>query len=278
MIRKAVLFAVALLVAPALWAQGIVDPVVTGDTLTAGIALPGGIGADLTVAFENVVGLTPDAVGLSVRLTSLTDLLGLLGLSLSLPGAFPVLLAIEPPASGGLSFSGTVSVSLHTHNLPFVANSPLRLFKSSGGLKFEDVTEETGMGSYRVRGTSGGFSLFLILVDLRPIDTVITKKFDQLAALLDQHEAQIAPAVLTQLDDQLAAARDAYRRRSYVTAIQRTEAFAAYVAAHSGAEIPNVWRSTGDLTNVAGALRAAAGTLRFSLTLKSNSGGGILGL
>ena len=38
-----------------------------------------------------------------------------------------------------------------------------------------------------------------------------------------------------------------------MTAIQKIEGFAATVQAHSGSEIPDVWRSARDLTNVAGA-------------------------
>ncbi len=270
----AALLGLALLAAPAAQAQ-IIDPVVNGNTLSARIELPGGIGADLTIAFENAVGLTPQALGLSARLVSLTDLslLGLLDTGLSIPAGFPVLLSIDPPASGGLSFSGVASVSLHTHNLPFVANSPLRLFKSSGGLKFEDVTEDMGMGSYRVRGSSGGFSLFMILVDLRPIDAVIGHKFNRLEALLEAYEDDMAPAVYDTLEDQLAAARAAWTGGALVTAIESVETFAATVKAHSGADVPDVWRSARDLHNVAGYLRAAAGTLRFSLTLKSNAAG-----
>ncbi len=278
--RTAVLVAVAFLAGPAVWAQGIVDPVVSGDTLTARIELPSGLGADLTIAFERSVGLTADAVGLSALTINPLDpalLSRLLDSLVSIPAGFPVLLRVEPPATGGLSFSGIVGVSIHTHNLPYVANCPLRLFKASLGGPFQDVTEEMGMGSYRVRGSSGGFSEFLIVVDLRPINGVINGKFNHLEALLTEHQTLIAPAVHADLVAQLAAARAAFSSGSLVTAIQGMEAFAANVKAHSGTEIPDVWRSAGDLTNVAGALRAGAGTLRFSLVLKSNSGG-LLGI
>jgi hypothetical protein len=38
----------------------------------------------------------------------------------------------------------------------------------------------------------------------------------------------------------------------------------------SGAAIPNVWQANNPVVNVAGLLRSAADTLKFSLTLKSN--------
>jgi hypothetical protein len=277
--RTAVLFLCVvscLVAAPALHAQGIVDPVVSGDTLSARIELPGGIGADLTIAFERAVGLTPDALGLSARLVDLTDpaiLSRFPSSGVSIPSGFPVLLAIEPPATGGLSFSGIAAVGFHTHNLSFTANTPLRLFKSSDGGPFEDVTETMGMGSYRARGTSPGFSEWLIVADVRPLNAVIAGKFNRLQGLLTEHEAAIAPAVHADLVDRLAAARASYQAGALVTAIQQVEGFAAAVQAHSGGDIPDVWRSARDLTNVAGALRAAAGTLRFSINLKSNSAG-----
>jgi hypothetical protein len=275
--RTALLLAVVLFLAvPALRAQGIVDPVVSGDTLTARIVLPGGLGADLTIAFERSVGLTPDALGLSAFTIDPLDpalLSRLVSPLISIPTGFPVLLRVEPPPTGGLSFSGIVAVSLHTHNLPYVADSPLRLFKASLGGPFEDVTQDMGMGSYRVSGHSGGFSEFLIAADLRSVNSVINAKFDRLEALLDEHEELIATEVHQDLVNRLAAARAAYASGALVTAVQGVEGFAETVKAHSGADIPDVWRSAGDLTNVAGTLRAAAATLRFSLVLESNSSG-----
>jgi hypothetical protein len=42
------------------------------------------------------------------------------------------------------------------------------------------------------------------------------------------------------------------------------------VKQQSGANIPDVWQASGSLVNVAGALRGAADTLKFSLVWKSN--------
>jgi len=45
--------------------------------------------------------------------------------------------------------------------------------------------------------------------------------------------------------------------------------FSRYVKAHSGADIPDVWRANcSPLVNVAGLLRSGADTLRFSLDRK----------
>jgi hypothetical protein len=252
-------------------AQGIVDVVVEGNELRAGISLPGDIGADLTIDFEQVVGLTPENVGLSASLADLTDpdLLARLG-SGSIPAAFPVLLRIEPPSDGGLSFSGITSISLHTHNLVFVPNTPLRLFAAPLGGKFEDITESMGMGSYRARGCKGSFSEFLILADLRPLGTAIGEKLDRLDRVLDENADRIDPAILPQLTSLAAQIRSAYAAGRTRQALDRTESFLNLVKANSGTAIPNVWRSSHDLVNVAGLLRSAALTLRFSLNLKSN--------
>ena len=70
--------------------------------------------------------------------------------------------------------------------------------------------------------------------------------------------------------------RAAYAANKTKLAIDKTESFINLVKANSGTAIPNVWRSSHDLVNVAGLLRSAASTLRFSLNLKSNLLGGIL--
>lgn len=265
-----------LLLVPAA-AQGLIDVVVEGNELRAGLSLPGGIGADLTIGFEQVVGLTPENVGLSISLADLTDpdLLARLGGG-SIPVAFPMLIRIEPPSDGGLSFSGVSWISLHTHNLIFVPNTPLRLFAAPLGGRFEDITESVGMGSYRARGCKGSFSEFLILVDLRPLPMAINEKLNRLDRVLDENADRIDPALLPQLTSLAAEIRAAYAANKTKLAIDKTQSFLNLVKANSGTAIPNVWRSSHDLVNVAGLLRSAAMTLRFSLNLKSNLLGGIL--
>jgi uncharacterized protein DUF6689 len=254
-------------------AQGIVNVVVEGNELRAGISLPGGLAADLTIGFEQVVGLTPENVGLSASLVSPTDPALLTRLTqASIPVGFPVLIRIEPPADGGLSFSGVVSVSLHTHNLLFVPNTPLRLFSSHLGGPFQDITESMGMGSYRARGRTGDFSEFLIVADLRSLNTAIQSKLNRLDQLLDENTASIDGAVLAELTALAADIRAACAAGRTQDAITKTEAFLDMVKRNSGSAIPNVWRSSRDLVNVAGRLRAAGETLRFSLSLKSNLG------
>jgi hypothetical protein len=251
--------------------QGIVDVVVEGNELRAGISLPGGLGADLTIGFEQVVGLTPESVGLSASLANLTDpdLLARLGQG-SLLAAFPVLLRIEPPADNGLSFRGVTSISLHTHNLDYLPGTPLRIFAAPLGGRFEDITESVGKGSYRCRGRKGSFSEFLILADLRPARMVVAEKLGRLDRILDENADAIDGAVLDDLTSLAAEIRSAWAAGQPQQAVAKTNAFLEAVKRNSGPAIPDVWRSSRDVVNVAGLLRAAGETLRFSLNLKSN--------
>ena len=257
-------------------AEGIVNLVVQGNEVSAGISLPLDITADLKITFEQAEGLSAESIGLSATLASLTDpgLLSRLQSAL-IPGALPMLLRIQPPTDGGLSFQGVVTIEIHTHLLPFTVNTPLRLFAASEGGKFQDITTSVGMGSYRCKGRKGSFSEFLILVDLRPVNWAIAQKLDRLDQILEDHEAEIAAPVFAELTALAAAIRSKHSMGQTQAAIGKTEDFIALVEAHSGADIPNAWRSAGDLDNVAGHLRAAGETLRFSLIMKKQ--GGLLG-
>lgn len=258
-------------------AEGIVSLVVQGNEVQAGVALPLNISADLKITFEQVEGLSAESIGLSASLVNLAALLPRLQDAL-LPEALPMLIRIQPPAGGGLSFQGVVTVEIHTHLLPFTVNTPLRLFAASEGGQFHDITASVGMGSYRCKGRKGSFSEFLILADLRRVNRVIVQKLDDLDQILADNEASIDPEVFSDLTDLAAEIRSRYSAGQTQTAITRTEEFVALVAAHSGAEIPNVWRSTRDVVNVAGLLRAAGDTLRFSLIMKTQQGGLLGGL
>ncbi len=246
-------------------------PKVTIDGNRATVTLgAGGVSVDLAITFEQVVGLTAANLGISARLASPAELAGRLpdGALTSLPAGFPLLVTVEPPSSGGLSFSGVAGVEVHTHDLSFTADSPLRLFKAPVGGAFADVTESMGMGSYRARSTGGGFSQFLILADLRSDSDVVEQKLDQLDAAFARGAGAIPPSVSGVLQSALDAIRAEWDGGDVRGAIAAAEDFAAAVkAAADAGSVPNVWRSARDLDNVAGNLRAAAGTLRFSLSL-----------
>jgi hypothetical protein len=249
---------------------------VSGNQAKADIDLPGGLETDLTLTFENVVGLTPGAINVLATVVNPLDptlLARLPGITqVSPPGAFPVLLQVDPSASSVLTFEGVYKISLHTHNLQLDAAVPLALFKAPDGGLFRDVTQYEGRGSYRVDGGGGDFSEFLIVVDTRPIDTVIVDKFNALQGLLNTYGGSIPAPVLTTLQGLLSQALTLYQAGAITPAISQMNAFSEYVKAHSGDDIPDVWRTQDpSRVDVAGLLRVAAGTLNFSLDRKTNT-------
>lgn len=253
-------------VAASAGAQTTVPLVVSGNEARATIELPGGVAADLTIAFEAVVGLNAAALEVSARLIGPLDTSVLSRLpGLAPPAGFPLLLQIEPPAASALSFGGMVTVSLHTHNLSLNPLAPLSLFSAPLGGTFRDITRFEGIGSYRAGGGGGGFSEFVIVADGRPIGAVVTGKFDSLQATLDQHAGLIATATASDLYARLADARQRYNARDLRGAIAGAKGFSDAVRQASGLAIPDVWRANDSLPNVAGLLRAGADTLAFSL-------------
>lgn len=276
---KAILCAVALTAAVAapVWSQGLAEVEVDGNEIRAKIDLAGGIGADLEIEFESVVGLaTVESLGLSAELVDpvSAELLSRLpGAGLvSLPAGFPLKLTVEPPAAGGLAFSGVVTIELHTHNLTYTASSPLRLFSAPLGGGFKDITTGAGSGSYRVRGSQGGFSEFLILADLRPLATAVGAKFDRLSAILTDNADVIDGDVGAELWGLLDAATLSWTSGDPLAAIEQLEELIDVVEGRSGCGLPNVWRSSRDLVNVAGQLRSTGSTLIFSLRQESAQG------
>jgi hypothetical protein len=220
---------------------------------------------EVSLDFQDATGLSSTSLGASAQLLDLGDA-GLLGrlpdLDLTaLTNTLNVLVTIEPPADGGLSFRGTGRLEIHTHLFPYTVGSSLRVFKAPLLGPFRDVTDEIAPGSVRARTTYGGFSQFLILVDLRPTGMVINEKVGWLrgrVAALPIGERAPLDAFL----DQAVAAVDI---ADYPGAIAAIEAFRTRVQARAGQHIPNEWRATGDAGNEAGQLIADANTLRFSI-------------
>ena len=249
-------------------------PQFSGNTVTAQIQLTGGVEADLSIVFEQAVGLNSNAVALTAALVSPTDLALVSRLpsptAISIPGAFPVLVHVDPSAASGLSFAGVYRFFLHTHNLTLLTNSPLRLYKSHAGGPFQDITTSLEMGSVRAGGTTNDMSEFLIVADVRPTNTVIGSKFDALQSALSANVSAMPAAVASDLQQRLSNARNLYAAGSLPSAINAVAAFSDQVKQQSGANIPDVWSANGSLVNVAGLLRAGADTLKFSLTAKSN--------
>lgn len=264
------LFAAA---APA--SAGLVNLSVSGDELTADIDLAGALDGELAVTFEDSTNLSTTTLGASVELLGSAEILAVnarmpLG-SIALPTAYPVMLTIEPGTSSGLEFDGVVEIEVYTNDLTYVLGSTLRLFAAPLNGDFEDITTSIAGGSYRVRGSKGEFSEFVIVNDLRSTDTVIGVKLDRLADALEDHESDITSStVYSTLEGYLDDVETEYDADDYSDAIDALDDFIDTVETNSGTNIPDTWRAARDLDNVAGKLRSIAETLRFSLVLKSN--------
>lgn len=258
----------ALLFAALCWApaNAAVTVSVNGNTAITTIDLPGDVSAELSLAFSGASNLSASSLGIDATLVDPLALVGRLpGLSPgALSSAFPMMITIEPSVAGGLEFMDTVRVDLHTHNLEYAPGTRLRLFKAPLGGAFRDITDAVEPGSVRTRGRTGGFSQFLVLLDLRATSTVAIEKYAYLEARL----ADTTGLALTErgsLQADLAGSRAAFERGDPAAAIVSLDRFDGQVRQLSGTAIPNHWRAARDLDNMAGDLQAGAATLRFTL-------------
>lgn len=238
---------------------------VSGETATVRIGSAASPVADLTLIFDDATGLGASSLGVSAQLVSLSNpalLSRLPNAQLTqLDAAFPLLVTIEPPAGGGLSFVRTVRVEMHTHALDYSAGSAYRLFKAPLGGSFSDITDEVAPGSVRARGTTGGFSQFLVLADLRPSDVVVAQKFSALRAIVATLPAAERPPLTASLD----SAEAAVAAGDFVAANNAVDAFRAQASARAGQGIAQTWQAGGALANPAGQLLAGSATLKFSI-------------
>jgi hypothetical protein len=242
-----------------------VDVSVSGKTATVVVGTPLHPIADLTFAFDDVSGLSAQSLGVSAQLVNITDpglLARLPDASLTqLDSALPLLVTVEPPGAGGLSFRRSGRFELHTHLLPYTAGSFFRVLKAPLGGQFRDVTEEIAPGSVRARSRYGGFSQFLVIADLRETSTVVAEKIAYLRARADALPAGEQPAFDALLDGIEAAVASA----DYADAIAAVDALGARATARAGTHIADQWRATRDVDNHAGELIAGAATLKFSI-------------
>jgi hypothetical protein len=270
---KASLLVIALGAPCGAWAQTPISLTVSGNEAQGTISLPGGIAADLAITFENPVGLTASALEASAEVVDPLDpsLLARLPADTSIPEAFPVLVRIGPSASSTLTYSSVASVSLHTYNLGYDTAAPCALVKAHDGGSFADIIRSEGSGSYRVTGGTGDFSEFLIVRDARAVGDVVLGKFDALQAVLTANAGALPVLVAATLQLRLTAARTLYVAGSLLPAISKLTSFTSYVVAHTGTDIPGTWEANNPgRVNVAGLLRTAADTLKFSIDRQSS--------
>lgn len=271
MVRFAVaskLLLAGLLSAASAWAAAQSLPVMvtaSGDNASIVIGSPLAPIADVTLVFEDASGLSAASLGVSAEWVNPTHpalLARLPNPSLTtLSSALPLLITIEPPAIGGLTFLNTGRIEVHTHALTYTLGSSLRLLKAPLDGPFRDITDEVAQGSVRARGTYGGFSQFLIVTDVRETGDVIDEKIGHLRGRVAALPAGERPAFTAQLD----AAELAIVQTDYNAAIAQIDAFRARAQARAGTYLANQWRATRNVDNQAGELVAGAATLRFSV-------------
>jgi hypothetical protein len=262
------LFGLVLFSCP-IFAATAVDVNVGDRDIDATVQVDNAYSVHLKITFENVVGLNKDAISITavqVDPSSIALLQRLGNPSLfNIPALFPLIISISPTPQSSLSFTGAYDIELSTSNLAF--DTRFRLFKSPDGGNFDDITNFAGIGSYRVRGTSGDFSDFLIALDLRTNPIAIDSKFTKLQYALSTHASRIDPVVAQNLQTRLSSAKSSYDGGSKQQAIAHLEAFIEDIQA-AGHKIPNTYRANDiNTVNVAGDLRRHAATLIFSLRL-----------
>lgn len=220
--------------------------------------------AEVTLTFDDASNLTPASLGLSAKLVDLQDpqlLARLPDPSLNkLDSALPLLVTIQPPVAGGLTFHRTGRYELHTHQLAYSLGSDYRVFKAPVGGAFRDTTEEIAQGSVRARSRYGGFSQFLVLVDLRGTGTVIAEKITWMRNRVATLPAAEQPVFSSQLD----TIESAVASHDYATALTAVDALSARAQADAGTALLDTWRA-GGADNQAGDLIAGAATLKFSI-------------
>lgn len=267
---SAILFALNLY--SPLQARGAVQVEVLEKEILATIQVANLYQCTLKITFEEVLGLNDNSLSITAVQVNPLDpgLINRLQSAslMSVPGQFPILITVSPSATSTLTFTGAYEVELSTSNLAFTSNTPFRLFKAPAAGSFEDISNFVGMGSYRVRGTSGDFSDFLIVADVRNLNDVIEDKFAKLQQTIANNSSKIAPPMLQNLQAKFKAAYDSYRSGQKLNAVSELQAMINDIKADAGDTIPNTYRANDPAThNIAGELRRRAATLIFSLNL-----------
>lgn len=259
-----------LLIAQTAQAQSVLPSSLTisDNTIQAKLELAPEIAVDLTVEFENAVGLNANSVDISAQLlnpTSASILSRLPSSLISAPGAFPVMVSIEPKTDKGFAFEGVAAVELYTKALHYTVGSPLRLFRSHDNEAFEDITMLTASGSFRARGNTGSFSDFIIMLDTRTQTDVISTKYALLDTLVNNARNSISGGLLVSIDGALTSLYSSLNTADYAAALTTVDSLIAMVEGADGAQVDDVWRSSDDIVNVKGELLTRLYTLRYSL-------------
>lgn len=250
------------------------DVVVTisGNSARADIELGGTPGdpqytATMFLTFDSPVGLSAENLNITAHIVDPSDpaLRARLpmGSLASVPSNFPVLISVSPPPAAGFEFLNAAQVDVYTTNLSYTTDSPYRLYKAPSGGMFHDLTEDVIPGSIRCRSRTGGFSDFLLVIDLSSARESAEDKYAFLAARVD--DMDIAPTTRAALQLDLDESYEEFLEGDYEDAREELDDIELRVSAEAGATVPNRWRAAGDLDNVAGSLAGEAASLDFHL-------------
>ncbi len=261
---------------------------IDGNTAHAQVSLDNGIGttyeAEVTIVFETVENLSAASLNLTAELVDPNNaaLRARLPPGITVPGEFPVLITVEPPAypwlfasnfdgddnnGADLAFLNTYDIEVHTDALQYVVDSPYRLIKAPIGGAFADITSDVLPGSVRDRGRGGAFSQFLVGRDSNTnfVQLLVIATGKLVVLELRVVAAAIGSVLRGDLLGLLGNVNTALVALDITGAIDALDQFAANVTAHAGTDIPNVWNSRHDVANDAGEMLGLAQTLRFTL-------------
>lgn len=241
---------------------------VDNNRIQAKLSLTSLIEVDLTIEFENSIGLHANNFDITAELLDPSDLVitdRLPSLLTSATSGFPVLVSISPKADSGFGFEGVAMVELYTKALHYTPTIPFRLFTSHADGTFEDITTLTSSGSLRARGSTGRFSDFIILLDTRAPSAVISEKVSNISQTFNSNRTDISLLLQGVLDSGINDIQNALAVDDDAAALTAVDSLIAVVENASGSEIPDVWRASDDVVNVKGNLLTQLQTLRFSL-------------
>lgn len=242
-----------------------VSVAVAGNVATVQVGDPTTPIAEVTLTFDDATGLTASSLGLSAKLVDLSDPTLIARLPdptlTRLDSALPLMITVEPPATGGLSFRRSGRFELHTHALAYSLGSNYRVLKAPVGGKFRDTTEEIAQGSVRARSRYGGFSQFLVVSDLRQSSAVISEKIASLRTRVSTLPSSEQPAFNADLD----AVESALAKSDYTNALTAVDLISQRALERDGHGLLDEWRATRDADNQVGELLAGAATLKFSI-------------
>jgi len=266
-----------LLQSAAACAGGVVVTIVDGRKAKADITLPNPNGGNYTAEFEiefetdGLQNLAVECIGITADVLDAAEIIDVEsrlphgnppGGQQIVDPAFPVRVTVEPPVGCGLAFKNGYDVSIDTEDLVFEPQSKYRFMKAPIGGLFQYVTGAVTSGSVRSRGSSGGFSEFVLIKDQNAqYADDCRNEYDYIADRL--RTSALSPTARRTLEVDLARSRAAYDAGDFATAIALLDPFNGHCVEYAGEGLPNQWRSARDLDNVEGDIVGRTDNLRF---------------